>query len=87
MPLHHTTDGEYRLALAVILQPRGGHNRVNRLRLRRIDEAAGVHHHHVGLTQVGHLLAAMRNEVREIPLGIYRILIAPEGDQTKFEHP
>jgi hypothetical protein len=29
----------------------------------------------------------MSDEIGQVPLGVYRILIAPEGDQTELEHP
>ena len=86
VPLHHATDGKHRLTRAVVLQSCGGHDRFDRFRLGRIDEAAGIHHHHIGITQVGDLLTPMGDEIGEIPFGVYRVLITPEGDQSELEH-
>jgi len=84
--LHHASDGEYRLALAIVLQACRFNDRLDGFGLGRIDEPAGVDHHHIGITQVLDRLRAMRDQVSQVPLGLYRILVAPEGDQTEFEH-
>jgi len=86
MPLHHAADGKHRLTLAVVFQARRGYDRFDRLGLGDVDEAAGADHHHIGLAQVGYLLAAVSDEISQIPLGVYRIFITPEGDQTEFQH-
>ncbi len=47
--LGHAPDGDDGLDLAVPLQVGGGHQRVDGVLLGLLDEAAGVHHHGVGL--------------------------------------
>src|SRR3546814_7559625 len=57
-------------------------DRVQRLGHRRIDEAAGVHHHHVGVVVAGRQLVAFDPQLGEDALGIDQRLGAAEADET-----
>ena len=82
----HAADRKHRATGAVLLQSCRRKDGINRLLLRGVDEAAGVHHHHFGVAEVGDQLAPVRHEIGQVPLRIHRVLVAPEGDQSELEH-
>jgi len=57
---------------------------VQRFGHRRVDEAAGVDHHHIGIVVAGHDVVALHLELGEDALGIDQRLGAAEADETDF---
>jgi len=78
--LDHAADRDHRLRPARLLQAPGFDDGVDALLLRGVDEAAGVHEDDVGVLGPVSGLGAPVGELREIPLGVDRILVTPEGD-------
>ena len=85
--LDHAADGDDRRACAGRLVLTRLHQRVERLLLRRVDEAAGVHDDDFGVVQIGRELSAMIGELREIALGIDGVLVAAKRDQSDPHEP
>ena len=82
--LHHAADADDRLARSVFLEsPRFDH-RVDRLLLRRVDEAAGVHEHDVGLVEIARVRRAVVGELRDVALAVDGVLVAPERDDANL---
>ena len=80
--LDHASNGDDRLARAVGLAAPGVDDRVDRLLLRRVDEAAGVDDDHVGVIELGRELTAVIREQREIALAVDRVLVAAKRDEA-----
>ena len=57
-------------------------DRVQRFGHRRVDEAAGVDHHHVGIVVAGHEVIALDAELGEDAFGVDQRLGAAETDET-----
>ena len=76
--------GDDGLARAACLVPAGLHDRVDGLRLRRVDEAARVHDDHVRFTERRGLLGAVGDELGEIALAVDGVFVAAEGEQADF---
>ena len=69
-----------------LLQPGGLQNVVDGFRSRRIDEAAGVDDHHIGVHQLGfHTVARLLDPIHH-PLAVHLVLGAAQGNKTNFSH-
>src|SRR5687768_2293422 len=86
VPLHHAPDGDDRLAGAVLLETAGLNQRIDRLLLRRINEAAGVDDDDLGGPQIADVLGTAPDEAREVALAVDGILVATQGDESD-SHP
>ena len=84
MALHHAPDGHHRLAAAVVLHAPRLDDRVERLLLRGVDEAAGVDDDHLGVGEIVGVLRAAIGELGEISLAVDGVLVAAEGDEADF---
>jgi hypothetical protein len=82
VPLHHAADGDDGAALARFLVASRFDNRVDRLLLRRVDEAAGVDEDDVGVGQVGGVRRAAVGQLGEVALGVDGVLVAAERDEA-----
>ena len=80
--LHHAADATTAWQRPVVLQPSRLDDRVDRLLLRRVDEAARVDDDHLGLGEVVGVLGAAIGELREVALGVDGVLVAAEGDES-----
>jgi hypothetical protein len=79
VPLHHAADRDQRLAGAVGLELPGLHDRVDRLLLGRVDEAARVHQDHLGLGHVARRGGPVGDELGEVALGVDRCSCRTRG--------
>jgi hypothetical protein len=82
VPLHHAADPDDRTAGAALLESARLHQGVDGLPLRGVDEAARVHHDHLGVAEVVGVVRAVRGELGEVALAVDRVLVAAEGDEA-----
>ena len=68
--------------LAVFLDGFADH--FQRFGLGRVDEAAGVDHHHIGVLVSGHDVVAFHTQLREDALGVDKRLRATQGNKANL---
>ena len=81
VPLGQAADGHHRLRTAVGLEVRGRQQGVDAVLLGRLDEAAGVHHHRVGVGGVRDQLEPAQLQPRGQLLGVDVVAGATQRDE------
>jgi hypothetical protein len=82
VPLNEATNGDNGLACTVRLVTASLDDGVDRLLLRRVDEAARVDDDDVGFLERAGRLRAVRDQFGEVALAVDRVLVAAEGEKA-----
>src|SRR5205814_1570123 len=82
--LHHAPHRHHGLAASRRLELTRLDNRIERLLLRRIDEAAGVDDDDLGVLESLGVFGATVCQLRQVPLAVHRILVTTERDESEL---
>ena len=84
--LHHAADADDRFAVPCVLETACFDERVDRLLLGGVDEAAGVDDDDVGFRHVARILGAAVGELRDVALAIDGVLVTTQRNHGDFQH-
>src|SRR3989337_1850624 len=76
--LYHASDRDNGLASSITLVAGSLDHRVDRFLLGGVDEATGIDDDDLGVREVGRILGRVIRQLRQIALGVDRVLVAAE---------
>ena len=85
MALHHAADADDGPAGAVLLESARFNERVDRLLLRGVDEAARIHDNDLGLREIGREFRAGIRELSYIALTVDGVFVAAEREEGELQ--